>query len=278
MAVTDDAPRTPWWRRWAGGHERTTGNPPSANGASSLHLGWVLPPLPSPVVAVEVTLEVLEPPTVPRLYFWALQADFGDDRGRRAGGAHLGLQWYPAHPGSTAVNWGGYRATGGELDGTPSALPSATGNPNTRDLAWRPHVPYRLAVRRVPGGPGPVAWRGGLTGADVAEVVVRDLLADGDRITGVTMWSEVFARCDHPSVAVRWSDPRVLLEDGTTTAPERVVTSYQSHADGGCANTASTVDGVGLVQRTCAERTTAAGTSLVVPRWSPEGGGRGEQA
>ncbi|HNE38225.1 MAG TPA: hypothetical protein PKZ82_17065, partial [Microthrixaceae bacterium] len=108
---------------------RTHGDPPSANGASSLHLRWDLDDRPG-CREVSVTLEVLQPPTVDRLYFWALQADFATgDAGRRpAGGAHLGLQWHPQHPGSTAVNWGGYRPGGGELSGTVSALPSALGN------------------------------------------------------------------------------------------------------------------------------------------------------
>ena len=84
---------------------RTHGDPPSANGASSLHLRWDLDDRPG-CREVSVTLEVLQPPTVDRLYFWALQADFATgDAGRRpAGGAHLGLQWHPQHPGSTAVN------------------------------------------------------------------------------------------------------------------------------------------------------------------------------
>jgi hypothetical protein len=48
------------------------------------------------------------------------------------------------------------------------------------------------------------------------------------------VWSEVFARCDDPSVTVRWSD----LHPHTST----IRTSYQRHEDGGCANTRSTFD------------------------------------
>jgi hypothetical protein len=268
--VSSDEGR-PWWRRLvSGGAERVAGDPPSGNGASSFHLGWALGPDAGPdaeLVSAEVTLEVLTPPSVPRLYFWAMQTDFGDGRGRRAGGAHLGLQWYPRHPGSTAVNWGGYTASGGELRGGESPLPSATGNPNTRDLAWRAGVGYRLVVRRVEGASaGTVAWRGVVEGPD-GPVVVRDLYADGDRIVGVTMWSEVFARCDHPSVAVRWSDPVVVTATGGRVAPASVTVSYQSHPDGGCANTDSSADEVGLVQRTCTARITGAGSRLPVPQW-----------
>jgi hypothetical protein len=41
--------------------------------------------------------------------------------------------------------------------------------------------------------------------------------------------------------------------------------NYQRHADGGCANTVSVADGVGLVQRTAVERTTPQGARLAVP-------------
>ncbi len=217
---------------------------------------------------MSVVLEVLEGPVVPSLYFWALQADFAGPRGR-AGGAHLGLQWYPRHPRSTAVNWGGYRQGGGELAGSESRLTSATGNPNTRDLAWQPGRPYRLVVRRVEHESGPhgtTRWRGSvhdLAGGD--QVDVRDLYVDGDRIVGATMWSEVFARCDDPSVTVRWSEPTVHLVDRDLPV-DRVSVNYQSHTDGGCANTCSWVDATGVSQRTAVDRTTPQGTVLAVPR------------
>lgn len=263
-----------WWRRLGprgarpsgGTRGRTTGLPTSSNGASSMHLAWDLPPGASDGAAV--TLEVLEPPTVDRLYFWALQVDWVDGRGRRAGGAHLGLQWYPPHPGATAVNWGGYDHAGRELEGSTSALPSATRNPNTRDLSWRPGAPYRLEVGRAPAerdpGDGRVAWEGRVTGPDGAAVVVRDLWVAGVAVTGVTMWSEVFARCDDPSVAVRWSAP-VASVAGSGVAPAGCRVSYQSHSAGGCANTDSSADAVGLVQRTATQRRTPAGSVLPVP-------------
>lgn len=243
---------------------RTTGPPPSANGASSFHLGWVLS---GEFDTAAVTLEVLEPPTVPRLYFWALQADMAGPSGR-AGGAHLGLQWHPQYPGSTAVNWGGYHPGGGELHGSESVLPSALGNPNTRNLAWSPGRQYRLEIERVEVDgipPDWVAWRGSvedLTGGE--RVVVRDLYLPGDRIVGITMWSEVFARCDDPSVSVRWSDP-VAGSGAGAVAPRAWSVNYQSHADGGCANTDSSVDAVGAVQTTAVRRATRQGTHLPVP-------------
>jgi hypothetical protein len=218
---------------------RTTGIPPSANGASSFHLWWEDVP---PSDEVSVVLEVLTPPVVPRLYFWALQVSFVD-RGRHLGAAHLGLQWHPGHPGATAVNWGGYDArTGAELRGTTSPLPSATGNANTRDLAWRPATPYRLRITA--DGAGSVTDLS--TGATT---VVRRLDVDAPALTLVSpvVWSEVFARCDDPSVTVRWSDLR--------PAPSRVRPTYQSPADGGCANTLSRPDGDGWLQITSTPRT-----------------------
>jgi hypothetical protein len=243
---------------------RTTGTPPSANGASSFHLNWMLP---GEFDAVSVTLEVLETPSVPRLYFWALQADMAGPAGR-AGGAHLGLQWHPQYPGSTAVNWGGYHATGGELHGSDSILPSTLGNPNTRDLAWSPGHPHRLRIERVDDARIPegwVAWRGSVEDlVDGGRVVVRDLYMPGDRIVSVTMWSEVFARCDDPSVAVRWSHP-VAETDRGVEVPMAWAVNYQTHAAGGCANTDSSTDEVGAVQRTAVRRSTPQGTHLRVP-------------
>lgn len=259
----------PWWRRLLGTAQRVAGRPPSANGASSFHLRWELP---GRFSRAAVTLEVLEPPTVPSLYFWALQVDLVDRSGGPAGGAHLGLQWHPGHPGSRAVNWGGYHRGGAVLDGTDSALPSATGNPHTRDLPWRAGVPYRLEVGPVPAGEPPVGpaghtpWRGTVTDTATGEsVVVRELFVPGDAIGGIVMWSEVFARCDDPSVAVRWSVPEAVSVHGEVAVPAAVRVNYQSHHDGGCANTDSSVDGVGLVQRTAVPRATPQGARLGVP-------------
>jgi hypothetical protein len=203
-----------------------------------MHLHW--DPAPRPTRAVSAVLEVVEPPVVPHLYFWALQVSFAD-RGRRVGGAHLGLQWYDRHPGSTAVNWGGYRDGAGELDGDASPLPSATGNPNTRDFAWQPRTPYRLTI----SGDGDGWWTGAVTDLTTdATTIVRRLHGGGTELVAPVVWSEVFARCDDPAVTVRWSqlDP----------APSMLRPTYQSHADGGCANTWSRPDpdGDGWLQST----------------------------
>ena len=266
---------------------RTTGFPRSSNGASSFHLRWMLDDRAlagDTVQQASVVLEVVSPPQVERLYFWAMQVDVADPSGRRAGGAHLGLQWHPEHPGSTAVNWGGYDQDGTVLHGSDSALPSALHNPHTRDFVWHPARPYRLTVERAPAEDQPAreirgsvltAWRGSVTDLVTGEcTVVRDLYAWGDRIVGVTMWSEVFARCDDPQVAVRWSDAGVTVASGRQHRPRGFGVNYQSDPDGGCVNTTSVPDagfrhdgeahppgygGFGVVQVTHAERTTAQG-------------------
>jgi hypothetical protein len=261
------------WRQrlaWDG----TQGQPRSSNAASSFHLTW-LGAEPDPGrswVAVEATLEVTTPPAVPALYFWALQASF-TDRGRDGGAGHLGLQWHPQHPGSTAVNWGGYDPAGRELDGSAAALPSALDNPNTRDLGWSSGVPYRLSIRRAmpdehpaPVAPvGTTAWRGEVTDLASGRVtVVRDLYAIGSGLVAPVMWSEVFARCDDPTAAVRWYDLRLADDAGGQRAVERVRVSYQARADGGCATTDVVVDASGVHQVTGTVRRTRAGAELVV--------------
>jgi hypothetical protein len=245
-----------WLQRLLGGASaRTTGYPTSSNRASSFHLRWDGLPVRQRIVSVSATLTVVVPPQVPELHFWALQASFVDG-GRRFGAGHLGLQWYPRHPGSTAVNWGGYRQGGGELEGSTSALPSATGNPNTRDLAWVPDRPYRLEIAT---GDEPGHWRGSVDG-----VTVRDLYAGGSGLADIVVWSEVFARCDDPSSAVRWSRFEALTADGETVRPDRVVVNYQRHADGGCANTDVRRTAGGLLQTTATGRTTPLGAVLPV--------------
>ncbi|HEV3133184.1 MAG TPA: hypothetical protein VG348_00595 [Acidimicrobiia bacterium] len=234
---------------------RTHGFPPSGNGASSFHLGWRLPPDAGHLVSASITLEVLEPPAVDHLYFWALQVTFPG-----AGAAHLGLQWNDRHPSFGAVNWGGYAADGSLLAGTESPLPSTPADPNTRDYPWQPGRPYRLRVHRAEQG----AWRGetaDLTTSDAT--TVRDLHADAPYLGDPMVWSEVFARCDDPPVTVRWSDFEVVTERGDRFAPAALGVNYQSHGDGGCANTTSVPDDRrGVLQVTNTERTTPQGSAL----------------
>ncbi len=234
---------------------RTRGLPPSGNGASSFHLGWRLPPGAGHLVAAGVTLEVLTPPAVDHLYFWALQVGFPG-----AGAAHLGLQWNDRHPGFGAVNWGGYAADGSLLAGSESPLPSTPADPNTRDYPWEPERAYRLRVRRVDEG----VWRGEVTDLTTGDAtVVRDLMAAASFLGDPMVWSEVFARCDDPPVTVRWSDFEVVSDRGERFAPTALAVNYQSHGDGGCANTTSMLDdGGGVLQITNAERQTPQDATL----------------
>lgn len=259
---------TRWWDRVRALHRSrwngTTGPPPSGNGASSFHLFWHVPS--GEWVGAEAVVEIAEAPTVPRLYFWALQVSF-TDRGRRGGGAHLGLQWHPAHPGATAVNWGGYGADGRELTGTTSSLPSATGNVNTRDFDWKAGCRYRLRISSSgeANADGLYAWQGDvLDESSGVETTVRGLWAPGDRLTDAMVWSEVFADCDAPGVAVRWRGFTLVGADATEVPVRSVTVNYQSLAEGGCTNTDTVAEDDAFVQVTATERHCAQGTRLTL--------------
>ena len=212
--------------------------------ASSFHLTWG--GLPSAVTEVSVDCQVVVPPSVERLYFWALQVTFED-----GSGAHTGLQWNPRHPGSRAANWGGYAARGGGLlRGSESPLPSTPDDPNTRDLWWEPGRPYRFRV----WAPEPGRWR-----ASLGEAVVRDLFAPGTTLRSPMVWSEVFAGCDDPSVMVRWSSFEALDREGRPVTPDRMLVNYQRD---GCTNTSSVPDGRSVLQVTNTDRITAQGAVL----------------
>lgn len=248
------APSWPWS---AGG--RVRGEPGSANGASSFHLWWLLE-ADEPVVEVSAVLEVVVPPAVDRLYFWALQASFADGVSDQ-GAAHLGLQWNRGHPGGRAANWGGYGPDGQVLKGSPSALPSAPNDPNTRDYPWEPGRPYRLRISPAPGRPG--RWRGEVTDLVTGRAeVIRHLDAGGDRLTSPLVWSEVFARCDHPSVKVRWSGLEAVGATGRRMAPRGLSVSYEPGRAGGCDNTTVAPDDAGILQVTNAKRLVAHGVML----------------
>ena len=237
-----------------GGGPREAGPPRSSNGASSFHLVWELPGAARSARLVEVSavLEIVVPPTVAALYFWALQADFlsGDCF---HGGAHTGLQWNRRYPGYTAVNWGGYASQedGGRiLPGSISDLPGFPDDPNTLGYPWEPGRPYRLRISRSPDGPG--AWRAEVTDVGAGRSsVVRDLYVDagneGGHLVRPIVWSEVFADFDAPSVTVRWRDLEAVDETGARLRPDRVRVNYQSAAEGGCTNTTATIDAVGAV-------------------------------
>jgi hypothetical protein len=209
-----------------------------------MHLAWADDP--APTNEISAVLEVVDAPTVPQLYFWALQVDFVDAHGASVGEAHLGLQWDPQHPGSTAVNFGGYdSARPVELSGDASSLPSATNDPNTRDYTWKTGHRYKLRVF----GTGDGWWTGQVTDLETRQVVVvRRLFGGGTRVAQPVVWSEVFARCDDPAASVRWSSfsPR----------PTSMQVTYQSFTNGGCTNSSTTASAKGISQRTNTVRTT----------------------
>ncbi len=247
--------------------ERTSGEPHSPNGASSFHLVWTLPQM--PLKAVTATLEILEPPANKRLYFWALQVSFSGER-RLQGAGHIGLQWNRRHPGSTAANWGGYGASSAPrslLAGSESSLPSVRNDRNTRDYPWKPGHRYRLSVGEGDGAPeGLFSWRGTVTDLESGiEVVVRDLYSPGHQIISPMVWSEVFARCEQPTVTVRWSDLAAVTTTGEDVRPLSVRVNYQSRVDGGCDNTSVAIDELGILQSTCTRRQVPQGATLPVP-------------
>lgn len=228
---------------------RVTGRPPSANGASSFHLLWEVPTK-EELVEASASLAVSTLPEVPRLYFWALQVSFCD-----GAGAHLGLQWGADPPRRLRhVNWGGYGPSGAELAGGTSNLPSSFANPNTRDYDWEPGRPYRLRISRAAGG-----WDGWID-----DTLVRCLDIPGESLTTPMVWSEVFADCDDPAVAVHWSGLEVVTRSGRRHQIGSVVAQYQSRRDGGCDNTSSGTDGHAFVQMTNAGRGSAPGALLRV--------------
>jgi hypothetical protein len=200
------------------------------------------------LVEAAVSLVVPAYPTVSRLYFWALQVSFSD-----GAGAHLGLQWGADAPRRLChVNWGGYGASGAELTGRTSSLPSSFSNVNTRDYDWEPGRRYRLRICRATQG-----WAGW-----VDDTLVRVLDAPGDSLQNPMVWSEVFADCDDPSVSVRWSDLEVVNRSGRRVPVDSVVVHYQVRKEGGCDNTSSRRDGDAFVQTTNAVRGTPPGALL----------------
>jgi hypothetical protein len=236
-------------RALIGGGLRVNGRPPSANGGSSLHLAWDVP-TGDDLVEASVTLMVPALPSVHRLYFWALQVTFPG-----GSGAHLGLQWGADPPRRLHhVNWGGYEASGAELSGGISILPSSFDNPNTRDFDWKAGRPYRLRISRTSAG-----WAGW-----VDDTMVRCLDAPGETLHSPTVWSEVFANCDHPAVAVYWSGLEVLTRSHRRVPVNSATASYQSRGAGGCDNTSSATDGHAFVQTTNALRRTPPGGTLRV--------------
>jgi hypothetical protein len=247
--------------------------PRSENGASSFHAVWEMPAELGPhpqLTEVSAVLEVLAPPRQKALYFWALQVDLVDARGKWGVG-HTGLQWNPRYPGRTAVNWGGYASVdqgGVVLPGTQSLLPGFSDDPNTLSYPWRPNRPYRIRVHRSPETEE--GWRVEVTDLVSGRCdVVRDVLPAPGRHTTDSylanpfVWSEVFAAENAPSVVVRWSDLKALDRAGAEVRPQAVRVNYQAYERGGYSNTDVRVDETGgVLQVTKTSRMATQGASL----------------
>jgi hypothetical protein len=79
------------------------------------------------------------------------------------------------------------------------------------------------------------------------------------------VWSEVFADCDAPSVAIRWSDLMAVDESGHVVRPVAVLVNYQAVRERGCPNTSVAMDETGgLLQITNIARTVEQGARLVL--------------
>ncbi len=226
---------------------------------SSFHLWWGGLPA-GVIVEVAAELTVIEPPRAHRLYFWALQVGFSDGH-RGFGAAHTGLQWNPNFDRSRAVNWGGYAdpPLSRVFDGSVPDLAGSPSDLNTRAFVWEPGRTYRFRIHRSIAG-----WRSEVTDMNSGVItIIRDLYAEGDRLVGPVVWSEVFARCIDPAAAVRWSGLSVLFADGTTASPTFVTTSFPSGGD--CPNTDSLLVDGALVQRTNTARSGRDGGRIVLP-------------
>jgi hypothetical protein len=208
-----------------------------------MHLYWNMDENLAPLVEASAVLEILEAPTVAKTYFWALQASFTDDNGTDHGAAHLGLQWYPPHPNSGAVNWGGYPPQHSNwqvtLTGSESPLPSTTDDPNTRDYPWQVGVRYRLRIFRSPTQ----GWRATITDLSTGTVdLVRDLWLGGNQVKSLIVWTEWFCTRRDPTVSVRWSEFVAIDSYGVAHAPESLTVN---HPADGFTNTAHVVEEFG---------------------------------
>jgi len=252
------------------GLRRVVGRPTSSNGASSFHLRWEFSQ-PLRAVRVAAIIEVTQEPSVAELYFWALGVEFVRSDGESQGGAHLGLQWLPTPPGPIlrAANWGGYYAPdlgGAELPGSESRLSAADGI-NTRCYPWEAHRRYELVVLKATdvAAARRQGWVGTIVSADEGDsTVVRTLYLDADYIGSVSVWSEVFAPCEAPTSAVKWSEFRAWDVDGLLRTPDHVRVTYQSEEAGGCSNTDAIVRDSCFEQRTATERSVAHDTRLPI--------------
>lgn len=235
------------------------GKPQSGNGASSFHLYWKCPNV--AYLQVNATITVTNPPTVPKLYFWALQVNFESDN-RKQGGAHFGLQHHSQYQNNGAINWGGYFDLGGELEGTTSNLKSDLNNVNTRNYQWQSNIAYEYKIQKTSDG----NWLGSITNLETGEQThVRELFCDAEYITNPMVWTECFANHDDPSTTVAWSNLKAISTDGKEHKITSAEINYQKISDGGSANTNSYIHQSSFIQQTNTQRTNLSQTSISIP-------------
>jgi hypothetical protein len=91
--------------------------------------------------------------------------------------------------------------------------------------------------------------------------VIRDLLVPATGLASPVVWAEVFAACDDRATEARWSELEARAERTFTASSVRL--TYQSHADGGCANTLSYAEGSSFVQATGLPAARAPGPDVI---------------
>ena len=245
----------------------TTGPPTSANGAASTRAWWTLTDNTAELCEVAATITIDRAPEPgDNLTFFALQVFF-DDATSGVSAAHMGLQWFDAHPGNTAVNFGGFeQGTGTELSGGPLTNPSTPGNANTMDFTWVEGRSYRYRIYESPIVNTPKAWRAEITDLTTGTTtVIRDLYAGGTHMAAPLVWIENFNDCDGPIVCSTFTD-MYGTECGTGTRVDatEVRADYQTCAQGGCDNTNQTAVTGGVGMCTNATRSTAQNTIIPI--------------
>ena len=231
---------------------------------SGFHLWWKGVPSNEPIVACSVVLEVVQPPTVAALYFWALQASFLDaHRPVLRRGPHR-APVEPPPPGQPGGELGWLRAGGrrhlhpGRQRLTAARHPRGPEHPHVR-VARRDPVPLHDPSRH-----RRVGVDGDRSGRPAPEVTVRELYAAGDRLGGFVMWSELFCRGDDPPTRCggrsRRPSPRPVADRAAAAL-------HATFPDGPeWRDLDVVVDGVGVQQVTTTGRTLRGGVVPAAPR------------
>ena len=241
-------------------HERVAGAPASVNGASTFFL-WFGLPYGERIAEISATLEVTERPEIESLISFAIQSALSRPQ---AGSIHLGLQHNPLFPNNGALRLDGYTADGERLTTSEPEIPSATNDVTTRDYPWKQGVKYTLSIRRgAEIDDGQFPWSGYITDHISGDtVMIREMISTSTHLRAPILYVESHAPCDSPPFEVRWSDVSTVSVKGGKRSIRFMRADYQLYAAGGCTNTDSFTEGVGLVERTGEKRTTNSGRTI----------------